>query len=210
MQIKTSGERRRSPNAPWRIGLGFLVILMLPCGASFGQDAADEATLWQALRDGTHAAIVRHALAPGIGDPDAFDIDDCTTQRNLSDAGRAQARRLGERFRQNGIDMASVYTSAWCRCVETAELLGLGAVENLPPLNSFFRNFERSAPQTEALNRWLADRGPGQPLVMVTHQVNISALVGAGVTSGEMVIFRQDPAGGIEVLGRITTPYPTE
>lgn len=196
-----------------RLDTGHLVVLVILfvalsfCNPVWSQETIEESALWQALREGTHVAIVRHALAPGIGDPEEFDIDDCDTQRNLSEAGRAQASRLGDRFRQNGIDNAMLYSSGWCRCIETAELLGLGPVTPLPSLNSFFRNYERSAPQTAALRAWLGDQPMGRPLVMVTHQVNISALVGAGVTSGEMVVFRQDPVAGIEVLGRITTPY---
>src|SRR5688500_16468822 len=90
--------------------------------------AADEAELFEALRTGRAAALLRHALAPGIGDPAEFRLDDCATQRNLSAAGRDQARAIGERLRAQGITQAEVYSSQWCRCLETARLLDLGAV----------------------------------------------------------------------------------
>ena len=185
------------------------IVLLLPVlpTLSWSRSTIDEAELWQALRDGTHVAIIRHALAPGIGDPEAFDLDDCSTQRNLSEAGRAQARRLGDRFRRNGIESAAVYSSEWCRCVETAKLLELGPVSTVQVLNSFFRDYQRADQQTAALNAWLDSRQSGGPLVLVSHQVNISALVGGGAGSGEMVVFRREPDGDIAVLGRIATPH---
>ena len=112
--------------------------------------------LWAALRDGTAIAIMRHELAPGIGDPDNFDVDDCTTQRNLDATGRARAHATGDRFRDNGIVSADVHSSQWCRCLETARLMELGTVRELPPLNSFFENMEDGPEQTAALKEWLA------------------------------------------------------
>ena len=99
--------------------------LLLPLSAA-AQPQTDEAGLWAALRDGGHVALIRHALAPGTGDPAGFRVDDCATQRNLSPAGRAQARAIGERFRANGIDTAALFSSQWCRCLDTARELALG------------------------------------------------------------------------------------
>ncbi len=149
--------------------------------------------------------MLRHALAPGIGDPADFTLGDCSTQRNLSEAGRSQARRIGERFRANGIEQADVYTSQWCRCRDTAELLGLGPVKELPALNSFFRNFERETRQTAELAAWLEELEPERPLVLVTHQVNITAMTGVFPDSGELVIVRRDRDGGFSVSGTINT-----
>ncbi|MDX1541772.1 MAG: histidine phosphatase family protein, partial [Geminicoccaceae bacterium] len=121
--------------------------------------AADEpSALWAALRSGEAVAMMRHALAPGTGDPAEFEIDDCSTQRNLSDRGRAQARAIGQRFRANGIERAEVGSSQWCRCLETARLLGLGDVEPMPALNSFFRDRDRGPAQTTALEDHLQAR----------------------------------------------------
>ena len=167
--------------------------------------AADERDLWAGLRAGTHVALLRHALAPGTGDPASFTLGDCTTQRNLSEEGRAQARRIGARFRTNGIGSAAVFTSQWCRCRDTAALLGLGPVEDLPLLNSFFQNRGNREAQTNGLAAWLAARPPGAPLVLVTHQVNITALTGVFPASGEMVILRRDNSGRFALAGTMET-----
>ncbi|MEM7429603.1 MAG: histidine phosphatase family protein [Pseudomonadota bacterium] len=161
---------------------------------------ADEALLGAVAR-GEAFAIMRHALAPGTGDPDSFDPDDCATQRNLSEQGRRQAREIGDAFRRAGVSRAAVYSSNWCRCRETARLLGLGAVTILPPLNSFFEAWHRRENQTEAMRDWLASYKGPYPVVLVSHQVNISALTGQGTRSGETVVFQRGADGGIRVTG---------
>ena len=83
----------------------------------------DQDIAWTQLRQGRAVALIRHAIAPGLGDPSGFRIGDCTTQRNLSQEGRDQARRIGEFFREKGVKETSVYSSQWCRCSETARLL---------------------------------------------------------------------------------------
>ncbi|MEE4236340.1 MAG: histidine phosphatase family protein [Anderseniella sp.] len=164
---------------------------------------ADEA-LWAALREGRAFAMMRHALAPGTGDPANFDVNDCATQRNLSVEGREQARRTGDAFRDNGIMMAEVMTSAWCRCRDTASLMNLGTPQVLPALNSFFQNRSQRDPQTEALKQWLGGWLGSRPLVLVTHQVNISALTGYFTSSGEIVVVERDVSDGVKVLGSIS------
>jgi broad specificity phosphatase PhoE len=143
---------------------------------------------------------MRHALAPGTGDPANFDVEDCSTQRNLDARGRAQAEAVGDELRAQGIAFDRVLSSVWCRCAETAELMALGTPELTPALNSFFRNRERSRPQTEALREIIA-KADG-PMMMVTHQVNITALTGEWVQSGEIFVIRET-GDGIEVTGRI-------
>lgn len=100
---------------------------------------ASSSDTWSLLQQGDRGYVVmmRHALAPGTGDPPNFRLEDCSTQRNLSAQGRAQARRIGEAFRRRGIKVARVLSSQWCRCLETARLMNLGAVEPFAPLNSF-------------------------------------------------------------------------
>ncbi len=168
---------------------------------------ADEQQLWQALRSGEAAALMRHALAPGTGDPANFDVDNCATQRNLSDRGRQQARDTGARFRQNGIEQAQVYSSRWCRCLETARLMALGEVSAFEGLNSFFRNRstepEQSAATLELIGNHIA--AGGAPLLLVTHQVNITALADVFPASGEIIVVQPD-ADGLRVLGRIDNP----
>ena len=166
---------------------------------------AEEQAAWNGLRAGGHVALIRHALAPGTGDPANFTLGDCGTQRNLSDEGRAQAARIGARFRKEDIASARVFSSQWCRCLETAELLGLGAVEALPILNSFYEQRENEDRQTQALQAWLAEQTLDRPTVLVTHQVNITALTGVFPSSGEMVVVRRSEDGGITVVGTIET-----
>jgi phosphohistidine phosphatase SixA len=183
--------------------MGAAVAISLAFAAASPGSAADEAALWEALRSGTHVALLRHAVAPGTGDPANFALGDCGTQRNLSEKGRTQAARIGARFRENGIATARIFSSQWCRCLETARLLEIGQVEELPLLNSFFADSDRRGPQTEGLKRWLAGQEKKAPLVLVTHQVNITALTGIHPGSGEMVVIRRPETGEIEVAGTI-------
>ncbi|MDU8945973.1 histidine phosphatase family protein [Ovoidimarina sediminis] len=143
---------------------------------------------------------MRHALAPGTGDPPDLTIGDCSTQRNLDERGRAQARAIGDAFRERGIVFDRVLTSQWCRTRETAELLDLGPVVEAPTLNSFFRDFSTRDQQT-AETRELISGSEGR-LMLVTHQVNISALTGQGTRSGEVLVIRLSGEGA-EVLGSI-------
>jgi phosphohistidine phosphatase SixA len=185
-------------------GLAAIALMIAAVGLSPGAlSAQDDARLLDAVRTGKAFAIMRHALAPGFSDPANFDVDDCSTQRNLSDKGRAQARVIGDAFRKGGIGDANVFSSAWCRCLETARLLDLGPVTKLAPLNSFFEARERRDAQTAALRNWLGDYKQEKPLVLVTHQVNISALTGSYTSSGETVIARIDENGRVAVLGSI-------
>jgi 8-oxo-(d)GTP phosphatase len=180
-----------------------LCLLVALLQAASPRAHADEA-LWAALREGRAFAMMRHALAPGTGDPADFNVNDCTSQRNLSVEGREQARRTGDAFRDNGIMMAELKTSAWCRCRDTASLMNLGTPEVLPPLNSFFQNGGQRDPQTEALKQWLGGWLGSRPLVLVTHQVNISALTGDFTSSGEIVVVERDVSDGVKVLGSIS------
>ncbi|MGD9536843.1 MAG: histidine phosphatase family protein [Alphaproteobacteria bacterium] len=185
------------------IGLGCLLVLVA-LDANQGHTAS-EVEAWAALRGGGHVALIRHADAPGSGDPPGFTPGDCSTQRNLGDAGRAQATRIGDLFRANGIAEAHVVSSQWCRCLDTANLMALGRVEELPALNSFFGEPERREPQTAALKAWLAAQDLSAPLILVTHQVNIVALAGASTRSGEIVVVRPGETGAVSLVGTIET-----
>lgn len=169
---------------------------------------ADDA-LVDALRQGGLVVLVRHAVTvPGLGDPPEFRLGDCTTQRNLSDAGREQARALGRWFRDQGIAVGEVRSSRWCRCLETATL-AFGenhAVSPWPPLDSFFEARDRESSATAAALAGLAQPVAGNR-VWVTHQVNITALSGVFPASGEMVVMRPTRAAGggwqLELVGRL-------
>jgi phosphohistidine phosphatase SixA len=156
---------------------------------------------WQAVRPGT-VVLFRHALAPGGGDPPGFKLDDCRSQRNLSDEGRTQARGMGAAFKSRGIMVGAVWSSQWCRTRETADLAFPGQRIDQPAFNSFFNQPDAAQAQTRAARELLACwRGPGV-LVVTTHQVNITALTGVVPGSGEGVVLRITAAGP-EVAGRI-------
>jgi phosphohistidine phosphatase SixA len=190
IQAPTLGDMK----PPRAIGLVALLALLL----GFTARAQDG---WNQVQSGT-VVLFRHALAPGTGDPTNFTLNDCATQRNLSDEGRTQARRIGEAFKSRGINVARVLTSQWCRTRETAQLAFPGLVQDAPEFNSFFNDRTDEPNQTrtalETLGKW---RGPGV-LVVVTHQVNITALTQVVPDSGEGVVVRV-VAGKLEVLGRI-------
>lgn len=162
-------------------------------------------SFWDLLKSGDHFVLIRHALAPGGGDPANFTVDDCSTQRNLSNEGRAQAVAIGELFRANGIASARVLSSQWCRCLETARLMSLGEVEEFSTLNSFFQAYEREGLQTQQLNSWLSKQDLSVPTVLVTHQVNITALTNIFPGSGEIILVKRTKAGAFELARR----YPT-
>ncbi|MEO0791522.1 MAG: histidine phosphatase family protein [Pseudomonadota bacterium] len=187
----------------WRhVAWAALAALILTC-ASVMPSVAGERALWQALKSGDAFAIMRHALAPGTGDPANFEIGDCATQRNLSHAGRAQARRAGALFRENGVASAEIFSSQWCRCRETARLLDLGGPQDLAAMNSFYEAVERREAQTAELKRWLQALSSTAPLVLVTHQVNISALTGRFTRSGEILFVKPTADGAYDVLGSV-------
>lgn len=182
-----------------RIILTLLLAILgaLPLGAQ-----ANEA-IWQALEEGGLVILMRHALAPGIGDPPKFERGRCETQRNLSEEGRAQARAIGEAFRERDISIGAVYSSRWCRALDTAELMQLGDVEPAPWLDSFFRGRGDREFITQTAREQIAAWQASGNMLLVTHQVNISALAGRGVGSGEMVVVRP-AADGLEVVGRLS------
>jgi len=188
--------------------LFLILVALLPLsGPALGSET-DRERLWSALATPGHVVLMRHADAPGTGDPTDFRIGDCTTQRNLGERGRDQARRLGDEFRRRAIPVARVLTSQWCRTRETAELMAVGSVEDEPvALNSFFgRPGEREA-ATAALRRRLAALpGDAATVVMVTHQVNITALTGVFPASGEMVVLKRGGGGDFSTLGRLPSP----
>jgi broad specificity phosphatase PhoE len=179
--------------------------LALAAGASAGLAQAQTADpFWHLLREGGCVVLMRHAQTePGLGDPPGFTLGQCQTQRNLSAAGRTQSRRVGEAFRRQDIAIAAVRSSAWCRCTDTAQL-AFGRYALWPALNSFFQGQGDGDAQTrEVLDTVAALRAPVN-WVLVTHQVNISALTGEYPAMGELFATRPDAAapGRLKVLAR--------
>ncbi len=148
--------------------------------------------------------LMRHAEAPGVGDPPNFQLRDCATQRNLDADGREQARRAGDLLRKIAGRPAAVHSSQWCRCLETARLLDAGPVRELPALNSFFERREEQEAQMATLRRFLAGLpADGAPVVLVTHQVVVTALTGVFPASAEAVLLRANGTGAPAIEGRI-------
>lgn len=184
------------------LGCGLLLAPHSPlAGADSTPSSGQPADPWVALRNGA-IVLLRHANAPGVGDPPDFRLGECATQRNLDDAGRAQAQRIGAAFQRHQVKVGAVIASQWCRARETAELAFPGRITTEPAFNSFFQRREQSNPQTDAARKLLLQwSGPGA-LVVVTHQVNISALTSQGTASGEGIVLQQ--AGQqLRIVGRI-------
>jgi phosphohistidine phosphatase SixA len=180
----------------------FALAIAVAAGAS---SAAPPADAWRALEQPGAIVLFRHATAPGVGDPAEFKLSDCATQRNLTEAGRDEARRLGQEFRMRRITVGAVLTSQWCRARDTAKL-AFGDDHQLreePAFNSFFSGStaQRDAQTQKARELLMRWSGPGV-LVVVTHQVNIGALAGDSVASGHGVVMRKED-GALKVVGRI-------
>lgn len=168
--------------------------------AAWSAPAVGEET-WAALRDGG-VAVMRHARAPGTGDPSNFRLGDCATQRNLSVEGRAQSAAIGDRFRSENVEVGRVLHSRWCRARDTAVLAFPGKTAPEPALDSFFQDRSTRDARTAAIREIVeAWDGPGA-LVLVSHQVNVTALTGVYPREGEAVVLRGGPDGG-EVVGRL-------
>ena len=141
------------------------------------------------LEDGGKLIFIRHAYAPGNGDPAGFNLNDCSTQRNLSDDGRKQAQRIGEFFTKNKIEIDKVLSSEWCRCKETAKI----AFKNYST-NSFLNSFYSSKfsknkdKQVKAFNYYIKNLESKKNLIFVTHYVFISEVLNYGPSSGEIVV----------------------
>lgn len=186
------------------IGLRFLalaahaLVIALPSRAD-----APPVLLSELARPG-RVLLLRHAHAPGTGDPANFALGDCSTQRNLDAAGRDQARQLGRALQSAGVKKAMIYSSQWCRARETAQLLGLGPVKPLPVLNSFFARPQDRERILAGLREFLAKLPVGGvPVILVTHQVVVNAFADAGTPSGGGSIFQLNGTGSPEWIGAI-------
>jgi len=167
------------------------------------------ATLANDLQDGQHVLLMRHADAPGYGDPAGYVIGQCPTQRNLGENGKKQAKTIGAWLTKQGIQKADVYSSPWCRCIETANLLDKGSTKIEPSLGSFFDNMSLEKGQTKELEAFIKSELSKQskaPLILVTHHVNIQAYTGKAVGVGDMVLVKVNKNG--EYLSHAIYPSP--
>ena len=184
-----------------------VTFLFLLSGLFIAQQAI--ASLANDLQDGQHVLLMRHADAPGYGDPAGYVISQCSTQRNLGDYGKKQAKAIGTWLSSQGIQKADVFSSPWCRCLDTANLLNKGPIKIEPSLSSFFDNMSLEKRQTKELEAFIKSelvKPSKAPLILVTHHVNIQAYTGKGVGVGDMVLVRVNKNG--EHLSHIIYPSP--
>lgn len=184
-----------------RVASGLLAIATLGSSPASAKDNVDP--LWQQLKQGGHVVLIRHvSTVPGTGDPPGFVLKNCTTQRNLSDEGRKEAKQIGATFQKHGVPVGNVMSSRWCRCLDTARL-AFDKVTPWAPLDSHFDNPADGPAQAAKVKAELAKHEiKGRNLVLVTHQVNITTLTGVYPAQGEAVIAKLD-GKELRVLGRL-------
>ena len=187
---------------PSRSALALSLLISLSIQPSY----ANELLIWDKLNASSakgYVLLLRHSLAPGVGDPENFKLGDCSTQRNLSQEGRNDASEIGAWIKRQKVKIYRVESSRWCRARQSAELLDIGKVKLNKNLDSLFResNLESHPKTLKTKQQIISHRNKKGLLVLVGHYVNIAALVGVGVDSGEGVIVKANKAGEIQVLG---------
>jgi len=165
--------------------------------------------LSQKLQSSEYVLLMRHARAPGVGDPANYSLDDCKTQRNLNAEGRAQAVSIGNWLRKQGVKNADVYSSIWCRCKDTAYLLKFGDYQVEPALASFFEDMSKAKESKLMLERFIERKiktKQDKALIMVTHHVNILEYMGENIGSGDMVLAKVNTKGELVSYKLIPSP----
>ena len=182
--------------------LKFFIIIFISLTTSIKADL--NKNLINQLEDGGKLIFIRHAYAPGNGDPNNFNLNDCSTQRNLNSLGRKQARDIGEFFRENKIDIYKVLSSEWCRCKETADIAFKEYSTN-SFLNSFYSSkyAKNKDKQVDALNNYVKEFNNNRNLIFVTHYVLISEVLNYGASSGEIVISDKN----FNIVGTVEIDY---
>ena len=180
----------------------FLIIIFitinLPIKAESNQNLIAE------LKKGGKLIFIRHAYAPGGGDPENFNLYDCNTQRNLSQSGRDQAKKIGNFFKDNKIPIDKIFSSEWCRCKETASI-AFNKYEIKNFLNSFFSSqfAKNKVPQMKKLKNFIKNWDENKNLIFVTHYVVISESLNYTPSSGEIIVSNKD----LKVIDTIKTEY---
>jgi phosphohistidine phosphatase SixA len=172
--------------------------LLLAVWVMTGVCHANASELSDALKKADHVLLMRHALAPGVGDPAGYTLQDCKTQRNLDSTGREQALRIGQWLKAQGVKDALVFSSAWCRCTHTADRLGFGTPVLEPALNSFFDDMRLGPQSNVRLQKFIANQlkiKNDKAIILVTHHVNIAEFMGENLGSGDMVLAKVTPQG---------------
>jgi phosphohistidine phosphatase SixA len=197
----------KSISKNWQIRLGHCLLSCFFLATS----QLSHAGLKEDLETGSYVLMMRHADAPGYSDPAGYNLTDCSTQRNLGEAGKTQAKMIGQWLTTQGIESAQVFSSPWCRCKDTATLLNKGTVTVEPSLGSFFENRGNRQEQTRATQIKIAQllkSSPRKPVIMVTHQVNIQDFAGQSLSSGSMVLVKVNASGQYMSHQLIKHPHP--
>ena len=168
---------------------------------------ADNEAAWALLKKPGHIVLLRHSHSPESPPDGDVNFKDCSTQRNLDEAGRAQARRVGDEFRKHGIKAARLVSSQYCRAMETARLTKLGPVRGLPALNQvYLADFSGMRATGEKSRQFMRTIPASQLTVMVSHVTNIQSIAGVSLSSGELAVVHLDQSSAVVVDGRIKVP----
>jgi phosphohistidine phosphatase SixA len=200
MQNEQINQTRR------HFSIGIVALASVPLVHAQTTNPPDEQALWQALRKGGYVLLIRHADAPGTFDPPGFKLGLCSTQRNLSGEGREQSKCLGELFRDKKVPIAQVFSSEWCRCIDTATLaFGADKVKTWPAISSPRGGDEKQRQANlETVRQRISSASLKTNMALVTHMFNIQDIIGQGAAQGEIVVLRaQDKS--LQVVGRIAT-----
>ncbi len=187
----------------------FLLWLGVICSLTSWAQKHPLSELALSLQSPQHILIMRHADAPGYSDPAGFNLNDCSSQRNLGPVGKKQAQEIGRWLRTEGLTASKVFSSPWCRCQETASLLNLGPVTIKQSLGSFFENRSQRQEQTQQLKKTIQEQlatKDSAALIIVTHQVNIEAFTGEFVNSGQLVLVKVNSKGQYQSHRLIKAP----
>ena len=182
--------------------LKFFIIIFISLTASIKADS--NKNLIKQLEDGGKLIFIRHAYAPGNGDPNNFNLNDCSTQRNLSKDGRKQAQLIGDFFKENKIQIDKVLSSEWCRCKDTADI-AFEDFSTISFLNSFYSSkfAKNKTRQVEEFNKYIKKFKSKKNLILVTHYVLISEILNYGPSSGEIVVSDKN----FNIIGSIKIDY---
>jgi phosphohistidine phosphatase SixA len=180
----------------------FKLFLLILISLTFSNQVFSEDKILESLKDGGKIIFIRHAYAPGGGDPENFNINDCSTQRNLNDEGITQSKLIGEFFKTKKIKIDKVLSSEWCRCKDTAKF-AFNDFETFDALNSFYstkfaKNEKR---QIKNLKKYIKNWKSNKNLILVTHYVVISSMLNIAVSSGEIVVSDKN----YKIIGSIET-----
>ena len=178
------------------------LILYILLSIFFSSNSFPNEKIISELKKGGNIIFIRHALAPGNGDPENIDLRDCTTQRNLDDRGIEQSKKIGEFFKKNNIPIDIVLSSEWCRCKDTAKY-AFNEFKTFDALNSFYdeKFYKFKDKQIKKLNMYIKEWDSNKNLVLITHYVVISEMLNLGVSSGELAISKKN----LKLIGTIET-----